>query len=119
MVAVGIGPCVVLMTNLVAGNGLPQSFFRLPSCALDGCEGGRLDMLGTKGAAHEGAVMVDPDLCQVAGIVEDVDLFADKGRQSRFDITPSPEADAVAPDLAGLRHTQKEHVESLAAFGKS
>lgn len=75
-------------------------------------------MFGTKRAAHECAVVVDPDLCQVARIVENVDLFADKSCQGRFDIAPSPEADAVTPDLAGLRHAQKQHVEGFAALGK-
>lgn len=75
-------------------------------------------MLGAQAATHECALMVDLNLCQIARIVEDVDLFTDEGRQGRFDIVPPHEADAVTCDLPWFWHAQEQHIQDVTAFRK-
>lgn len=75
-------------------------------------------MLGAQGATHEHALVVDVDFCQVARVVEDIDLLTNECRQGRFNVAPSHEADAVTPDLAGFRHAHEQHIQNFTTFRK-
>ena len=57
-------------------------------------------MFRTQGTTYERALMVDMNLGEVARIVENVDLFTDKGSKGWLDVAPSHKADAVTPDFA-------------------
>src|SRR5699024_3827331 len=67
--------------------------------------------------AHEGVVVVDTDLGEVARVIADGDRAPDEGGERGREVALSLEMDAVPLDRAVLGDSQEEAVELLEALG--
>lgn len=61
--------------------------------------------------------MVDPNLGQIARIVQSFDLLADESSESRLDVAAAHQPDAIAQHFARLGDVHEQQVELLEAVG--